>query len=232
MSFFYTLFKKLYLRYKRANIENRYRGKLLLSSGAVVGEGSKFEGENSIGARTRFRGTMGLCSYIGPDCSFSAYIGRFTSIAPSVRCSSGYHMYKEPFVSCSPVFYSIRGQANGFHFSDKQIANEFKYYDNEKKISLKIGNDCWIGEQAFFVSGIEVCDGAVVLARAVVTKDVPPYSIVGGVPASIVGYRYDEATIDFLIKTRWWNNDIRWFKDNWTMMCNMAEFKKYYGYNT
>lgn len=53
---------------------------------------------------------------------------------------------------------------------------------------------------------------AVVLANAVVTKDVPPYAIVGGVPAKVIGYRFDEETIQFLLNTQWWNNSEEWFE--------------------
>ena len=67
----------------------------------------------------------------------------------------------------------------------------------------------------FSLWGVSIGNGAVVLARAVVTKDVPPYAIVGGVPAKVLKYRYDDETIQFLIDTKWWNNEIRWFMRNW-----------------
>ena len=106
--------------------------------------------------------------------------------------------------------------------------DELKYYDIERKISVKIGNDCWIGEGAFLVGGITIGDGAVILAHAVVTKDVPPYAIVGGVPAKIQKYRYDEETIDFLQKIQWWNSPIEWLQENWELLCDLDKLKKYY----
>ena len=66
------------------------------------------------------------------------------------------------------------------------------------------------------------------MAHAVVTKDVPPYAIVGGIPAKVIGYRYDEETIDFLLKIKWWNNDINWFKENWELLCDLDKLKAYY----
>ena len=75
----------------------------------------------------------------------------------------------------------------------------------------------------------EIHDGAVVLANAVVTKDVPSYAIVGGVPAKIVGYRYDEETIIFLNKIKWWNNNPEWFEKNWKLLCDIDKLKGYYG---
>ena len=68
-----------------------------------------------------------------------------------------------------------------------------------------IGNDVWIGKRAIIKAGVKIGDGAVVGAGAVVTKDVPPYAIVAGVPAKIIKYRFDEDTIAQLLKTKWWN---------------------------
>ncbi|HEY5236653.1 MAG TPA: CatB-related O-acetyltransferase [Rhabdochlamydiaceae bacterium] len=68
-----------------------------------------------------------------------------------------------------------------------------------------IGNDVWIGKGAYILSGVNIGDGAVIGASAVVTKDVPPYAIVGGNPARIIRYRFDEETIKKLLEIAWWN---------------------------
>ena len=68
-----------------------------------------------------------------------------------------------------------------------------------------IGNDVWIGYEAVVMAGVHIGDGAVVAARAVVTRDVPPYAIVGGVPARIIRMRFDERTIARLLETAWWD---------------------------
>ena len=78
------------------------------------------------------------------------------------------------------------------------------------------------------IGGVEIGDGAVVLSRAVVTKNVPPYAIVGGIPAKIIGYRYDEDTIRMLLRIKWWNNTEDWFKNNWSLLNDMDSFKKYF----
>lgn len=70
-----------------------------------------------------------------------------------------------------------------------------------------IGNDVWIGYEAVILSGVTIGDGAIVGARAVVTKDVPPYTIVGGVPARSIRRRFDEETIKKLEALRWWDWD-------------------------
>ena len=68
-----------------------------------------------------------------------------------------------------------------------------------------VGNDVWIGYQAVVLSGVKIGDGAIIGARAVVTKDVPPYTIVGGVPAGPIRKRFDDDTIRRLQAVRWWD---------------------------
>ena len=92
----------------------------------------------------------------------------------------------------------------------------------------KIGNDCWLGSDVTLIGGVEIHDGAVVLAHAVVTKDVPSYAIVGGVPARVIGYRYNEETIQFLQKIQWWNNSLEWFDENWHLLNDIEGLKKVY----
>lgn len=70
---------------------------------------------------------------------------------------------------------------------------------------IVIGNDVWLGIGATIMSGVTISDGAVVAAQAVVTKDVPPYAIVGGVPARVIGRRFDDATIARLLALCWWD---------------------------
>ena len=72
----------------------------------------------------------------------------------------------------------------------------------------EIGNDVWIGNGACIMGGIKIGDGAIVATNAVVTKDVPPYAIVGGVPAKVIRYRFDETTIKELLDLKWWEYDM------------------------
>lgn len=208
----------------------RFINKVKIAQTATVSITSSFEGMSQIFPHVKFHGKLGFGSYIGSNCSLSADIGRFTSIANHVSCNPGIHPYKEPFATTSPCFYSLNpsGIQNGSTFATEQIYDELSMYDYKRMIAIKIGSDCWIGEGAFLVGGIEIGDGAIVLAHAVVTKDVPPYAIVGGVPARILKYRYDKATIDLLLKIKWWNNTEEWFKNNWRLLNNIDELKKYY----
>lgn len=217
---------KRFLKYIIIKVKSRGACKFDLTTN--ISMKSSFEGLCKIHHHTTFHGYLGVGSYIGNNCYLSARIGRFTSIAPFVRCNCGMHPYKAPFATTSPCFFSseMYKEQCGFTFAREQIFKEFRYYDEKNKIGVKIGSDCWIGEGVFLVGGIEIADGAIVLAHAVVTKDVPPYAIVGGIPAKILRYRYDEETIQFLLKIQWWNKPIKWLKENWKLLSNIEQFKK------
>lgn len=208
--------KNIYFKFK-------WKGKLKFFLNDIIGIDSVFEGANSIGYKSSFGGRMGYGSYIGNYCNLRADIGRFTCVAANVVTDNGLHPFREPYVSVSPMFYSTLKQ-NGETFATEDLFNEYRKVDD--KYVVRIGSDCWIGEGAFLVGGVTIGDGVVVLARAVVTKDVPPYAIVGGVPARIVGFRYDDPTISFLVKTKWWNRSIEWIKENWRMFSDMSRFKQ------
>ncbi len=208
----------------------KWRSKLKFDFSCNIGLKSTFEGMNQIHPYTDFQGQLGYGSYVASNSSINGLIGRFTSVGPYVRCNAGRHPYTYPFATTAPCFFSAESfkYQNGRTFAHRQCFDEFSYYDNDSKLAVKIGNDCWIGEGAFIVGGIKIEDGAVVLAHAVVTKDVPPYAIVGGVPAKIIGYRYSKEDIDFLLKIQWWSNSEDWFKQNWELLNNFRELKHYY----
>ena len=162
---------------------------------------------------------MGYGSYIGHHSHIGAQIGRFTSIAPFVHTNRGIHPITYPYATTSPAFYSLQKQC-GMTFATRQTFPEFL----EAPI---IGNDCWIGENVFICGGVSIGDGAVVLAGAVVTKDIPPYAIVGGVPASVIKYRYNEEDINFLLAFRWWDRSIDWLKEHWELLNDINKLKEW-----
>lgn len=85
---------------------------------------------------------------------------------------------------------------------------------NKSKGNVTIGNDVWLADGVLVLSGVTIGDGAVVAARAVVTKDVKPYEIVGGNPAKHIKYRFNEEQISELLKIKWWDWDIEKIKSN------------------
>ena len=93
-----------------------------------------------------------------------------------------------------------------------------------------MGDDVWIANDVLLPRHITIGTGAIIAARANVTKDVPPYSIVGGVPAKVIGYRYDENTIKFLLETKWWTKDKEWFYKHWELLNDIDSFKEYFGH--
>ncbi len=126
-------------------------------------------------------------------------IGKFCSIACGAKFlfTSGNHSLRSLSTYTFPIFFEEWG------LDAKDICSA---WDN--KGDIVIGNDVWIGYEALILSGVTVGDGAIIGSRAVVTKDVPPYTIVGGVPAKPIRRRFDGAVIERLEKLRWWDWDI------------------------
>jgi virginiamycin A acetyltransferase len=123
-------------------------------------------------------------------------IGKFCSIACGVKFlfNSANHMLSSLSTYPFPIFFEEWG------LDGKNVANA---WDN--KGDIIIGNDVWIGYEAIILAGVAVGDGAVIGTRAVVTKDVPPYTIVGGVPAKPIRKRFPEETISALQEIKWWD---------------------------
>ena len=123
-------------------------------------------------------------------------IGKFCSIACGAKFlfTSANHTLRSLSTYPFPLFFEEWGL-------DK--AHMAQAWDNKGDIT--IGNDVWIGYEAVLLSGVTIGDGAIIGTRAVVTQDVPPYTIVGGVPAKPIRRRFDDATIDALLALRWWD---------------------------
>jgi chloramphenicol O-acetyltransferase type B len=139
---------------------------------------------------------IGNYSYIGQK-SFvqNTTIGRYCSIANDVCIGLGAH--PKDFFSTSPLFYRVK---NTFKMNIIDYDLNFDEY-----IPIIIGNDVWIGTRAIIMDGVTIGDGAIVAANAVVTKDVPPYAIVAGVPAKIISYRFEQEKISSLLILKWWD---------------------------
>lgn len=207
------------LKYRRSGLKFHLTSKIF--------SGSSFEKYTKIGKATFFEGHLGQCSYIGEHSKIYGKIGRFTSIAANVEVITGVHPFKYPYVSTSPLFISTKGQT-GLVIVDKNLIDEFKYADTDKKYSVVVGNDCWLGYKCSVIAGVTISDGAVVLSHAVVTKDVPPYAIVGGVPAKIIGYRYEEQQIKNLLKIKWWDFPIEQIIKDKDLFLDIDNFIKRY----
>ncbi|CAK8719199.1 hypothetical protein GKODMF_10765 [Candidatus Electrothrix gigas] len=142
--------------------------------------------------------TIGRHTYIASDSMVShASIGRYCSIGQNVSIGLYRHPSKK-FVSSYPAFYSAGNLGCCESFVVKEKFNEYP-------LPSIIGNDVWICNNSILIGGIRVGDGAIIAAGSVVTKEVPPYAIVGGNPARLIRYRFCSEEISFLLATSWWN---------------------------
>lgn len=137
--------------------------------------------------------SIGRHSYIGYNSEVhSCDIGAFCSIANGLIVGGADHPMN--WLSTSPVFHDVGG-GTGKHLSRLPIPDVKR---------TTIGNDVWIGSRVIIMQGVNIGTGAIIGAGAVVTKDVPDYAIVAGVPAKVIKYRFDSKTIEHLLKSKWW----------------------------
>ena len=142
--------------------------------------------------------SLGDYTYIGGDSRImNTVIGKFCSIGPSVWIG-GLPSHPLNLKSTFPGFYQKDSSYYG-------IEPEYEYNESEFK-QVIIGNDVWIGARAMIMDGVTAGDGAVIAAGAIVTKDIPPYAIVGGVPAKIIKFRFPEDKIKEMLASEWWND--------------------------
>ena len=200
------LLKKIYVL-----IKFRHKGVHIGRSVNVDVKNTYFEGMNKLCDNSSFSGELGYASYIGPNSFLNARIGRFSSIAGGVTTVSGNHP-SSVMVSTHPSFFSVKKRC-GMTFVPKTIFDEVTYADSNNH-HVVIGNDVWIGANVTILNGVHIGDGAIVATGAVVVKDVPPYTIVGGVPAKEIKKRFTIEQIEFLRSFEWWNKDFDWFVEN------------------
>ena len=139
--------------------------------------------------------SMDRYSYCGHECQIvNCEIGSFCSISDHVFIGGAEHPLD--WVSTSPVFQNTKHSGP---------AKRFAKFDLPKSKKTVVGNDVWIGHGAIIKAGVKIGDGAAVAAGAVVTKDVPPYAVVGGVPAKVIKNRFTEEVIARLEEIQWWD---------------------------
>lgn len=209
-----------FLQIKKFLDSRRYReNKLILSIGCNIHK-TKFGINNFLGENVSLvNSSIGDYSYISANTKIkNTTIGNFCSIGPNVQMTLGIH--PSDFISTHPTFYA--NNKPFATFADKTYIEEYK--------NVKIGHDVWIGEGVLIPGGVTIGNGAIINARSVVTKNVEPYSIVGGIPAKHIKYRFEKEVIEKINQSEWWNwdetklkNNIELFRDTKAFVNKLAD---------
>jgi acetyltransferase-like isoleucine patch superfamily enzyme len=177
---------------------------------------------------------LGFDVFIGADCLLdnsiigdntyfnfktkvnNSIIGKFCSIGSNVKIGVGSH--PTHMVSTHPAFYANN---KGFEtFADKMY-----YHEEHEKII--IGNDVWIGSDVTILNNVKIGNGAIIALGSIVTKDIPDYAIVAGIPAKIVRFRFNEKDIAFLNEIKWWDFEMSFLKNNFKIIHDIEKLRDY-----
>lgn len=190
----------------------------LLSFGATISENVILGKYSSIFKNTILDScTIGNYTYIQKDSRiYNAQIGNFCSIAEQVIIGAANHRMDTPTTS-SYLDSSMNYLPKTFEAGAVKMA--------ESK-GVIIENDVWIGLRAIILDGVNIGSGAIIAAGAIVTKDVPPYSIVGGVPAKVIKQRFNEQIRNKLLDSKWWDKSEEWLEDHKYDLVDMDRFMK------
>lgn len=164
----------------------------MIGSNVYLGKGVKYVGAIN-------QGYIGDYTYINDALIYDGVkIGKFCSIAHNVCIGPGEHYTNR--IATYPVKIRVLNEPwEGVFPNTKETV---------------IGNDVWVGNNATILSGVKIGNGAIIAAGAVVTHDVPPYTIVGGIPSRVIRYRFEQSTIEMLQKLEWWNKNYEWLKEH------------------
>jgi acetyltransferase-like isoleucine patch superfamily enzyme len=196
-SYFFSLFSLKKFTHKNVSLFAYWDRKSIFSKDSEIRHFAKMKNSS-----------VGKYSRLNPDCKLAnTSVGNFTAIGRNTTCGLGRHPLN--FISTQNIFYK-----------KNKMNNRWVMPIHLPSLPITIGNDVWIGVEALVLDGVTIGDGAVIGARSVVTKDIPPYAIAVGSPAKIIKYRFDPEVIERLLEINWWNftdaeldKNIRFFRE-------------------
>ena len=182
------------------DLQNKHRfPTAIIDKGCMISETTSIGNNSHILDNTILNNcTIGKFSYISRNGLVqNTTIGNYCSIANNVTLGLGSHPVE--LFSTSPIFYRKKNTF-GKDVIEKDI-------DFEEYKPINIGNDVWIGANAIVLDGVTIETGAIIASGAIVTKNIPAYAIVAGVPAKIIKHRFSPDKISTLLQSKWWEND-------------------------
>ncbi len=192
---FTSLLRSVLRRWRHHRLEIVWKNKI--GDGCAISSDAEIQGSVlHNGARVASHGsvrrtTVGNYSSIGRNTKVvDTVIGNYCAISWDVTINATAHNHKGLTVSAFPY---------------EQRVGNFVVENKHVIAQVKIGNDVWIGTHAVLMPGISVGDGAIIAAGAIVTKNVPAYAVVAGVPAAIIKYRFEDLIIEKLMQLKWWD---------------------------
>lgn len=184
-----------YLRYLQSIFSLRKLTYRDIAFTAYWDEHSAFTRNTKLGPFVRLlHSKIGPYTRISKGCSLLfTEVGRFCSFGIGVQLGAGRHPIH--MASTSQLFYNTNSLKNDW-------VHPISY---EQNLPISVGNDVWIGSNTLIMGGVTIGDGAVIGARSLVTKDIPPYAIAVGMPARVIKYRFEPEVVERLLEIQWWN---------------------------
>ena len=164
-----------------------------------------FSRHNYVSESKVFNTQLGKYSYVATGCNINnCTIGNYTCIGPKVQIGLGEH--PTDLFSVHPVFYR---DTSNLGYNLRLRRSRFTEYRD-----VNIGSDVWIGANVIVRSGVSIGNGSIIAAGSVVTKNVEPFTVIGGVPAKLIRQRFPVEIKERLEKSNWWDKDLEYFNMN------------------